>query len=661
MVRVSLTACAAVALILSMAGASHALPSRFDDYSSDDEAPSGPHWLLDERAQCWAYDSNAGAYDTITWSGVCRDGRADGPGTLTFFHRGRRFEELTGTFDAGHLEDGHVSIRWSDGSQYDGDEAGGQFNGRGRLIASDGTRYDGEWRNDRFVDSGDRSSNSDQEADEEENDVPGGSSESYVDNAPRSAEAAPSNDDVPPVQDAPEPSTPPTEGSAPPAPRPTETNRPVQAAVQRSSVSTEAKKEEAATRAPASAERAAAWTLFPGSRADLVAADGSKLALSLEEGGVLAREHTAADGTVVKSELELLGDHIGTVEDDKGDVAATFHLNGRTLSIDYADGKTDTLRANADGAWSETAQLPGEKPVETSWFPSGHVFAQEKPVSAPESVRAQPAAHHHNAPVHIAVAARVASAREDSKPLQAAVPQPAIEPQPKPADIATTDPASEAHLAEREKDSAEEASKLAQSLPRPEPKPLLHLNVKQGKHHKTRKDRRTEIAVAAPAVSAPPAPVPVPHSEAPLPAVTTVVVRNSEVHMIDGVETPPMRRSASECLTVESNGTHWGFRNNCVTDIQFAYCVMNATNRLTACGQSAVPGSVSGHGFSALVADLSLKDQNTSHQFRWIGCIGGAGEVVPRLDQADPPLGRCLHETDLPQGSEHAEARRMRN
>jgi hypothetical protein len=68
-----------------------------------------------------------------------------------------------------------------------------------------------------------------------------------------------------------------------------------------------------------------------------------------------------------------------------------------------------------------------------------------------------------------------------------------------------------------------------------------------------------------------------------------------------------------------------------------------------------VPGSVAGHGFTSLIADLSIKDGGANRSFRWVGCNGGAGEVVPRLDRADPPMGRCLHASDLP-GTERADA-----
>ena len=45
--------------------------------------------------------------------------------------------------------------------------------------------------------------------------------------------------------------------------------------------------------------------------------------------------------------------------------------------------------------------------------------------------------------------------------------------------------------------------------------------------------------------------------------------------------------------------------------------------------------------YGALMADMSLKDKDASHNFRWIACGGGAGEVIAHLDHFEPPAGRC--------------------
>jgi hypothetical protein len=104
---------------------------------------------------------------------------------------------------------------------------------------------------------------------------------------------------------------------------------------------------------------------------------------------------------------------------------------------------------------------------------------------------------------------------------------------------------------------------------------------------------------------------------------------------------PPGQHGASTCLSVESDGTHWGFRNHCGYTVQFAYCLMGG-KQLASCSDGAVAGSVAGNGFGALVADESLKETDAKHDFRWVACQGGAGEVIPHLDQIDPPSGRCV-------------------
>jgi len=100
--------------------------------------------------------------------------------------------------------------------------------------------------------------------------------------------------------------------------------------------------------------------------------------------------------------------------------------------------------------------------------------------------------------------------------------------------------------------------------------------------------------------------------------------------------------SASACLKVESDGRHWGFRNQCAFDVQFSYCLMGAGDRLTSCSGAPVAGSVAANSFGSLIADQSLRDSNADHDFRWVACSGGAGEVIAHLERSDPPAGRCV-------------------
>ncbi len=133
-----------------------------------------------------------------------------------------------------------------------------------------------------------------------------------------------------------------------------------------------------------------------------------------------------------------------------------------------------------------------------------------------------------------------------------------------------------------------------------------------------------------------------------LPATDAVEIRNSEIHLIDQpMEATPVvanlgQPGASSCLSVESDGAHWGFRNKCGYSVQYAYCTMDGRNQLTACKDGFVGGSVAANGFGVLVADQNLRALNENHDFRWVACQGGAGEVIARLDRSDPPVGRCV-------------------
>jgi hypothetical protein len=140
-----------------------------------------------------------------------------------------------------------------------------------------------------------------------------------------------------------------------------------------------------------------------------------------------------------------------------------------------------------------------------------------------------------------------------------------------------------------------------------------------------------------------------------LPPTKTVEVRDSDIHLVDqpkpeatavvataGALPKPGDIGASTCLNVESDGAYWGFRNKCGYSVQYAYCTMDGRNQLTACKDGFVGGSVAPNGFGVLIADSNLRSLNENHDFRWVACQGGAGEVIARLDKSDPPIGRCM-------------------
>ena len=861
---------------------------RSDPWDQRSSAPD-PRWLVDPRTGCMAYDSNAGQSDSISWSGECPFGRADGHGTLTFYDNGRIFEQLTGNFDAGTLEDGRVSITWADGSHYDGQERNGQFNGYGVLTNADGTRYEGQWRNDKFVSGTNYGTPNDEVAGGSGSESQGGNDQQpggppgAEGDANHSAQSGSSNG-LPPAGDMPfkmstAPSKSPQIASKPQAPNAAKPQPPAQVAAKQPS-------------APAIASAPAKWAFLIGKHPRLVAADGSKLELSVAN-GALARALKRPDGSIAKDSLVFVSETSGAVRNEKGDAVATFQLANHGVAIDYSDGSSETVSPDRTGLVS-VAEMRGEASIETRWYPEGHKFSHAerkhalkqlalrlaaqrraaakareakpearvaaqtpaqhpakpemrvaqaapaadppspivrsaiRPMLKPESIAAatdlptpgfkpglriashltrkrnveppvQVAAaepqsapataihkrHEHdasardeNAPARVAQAepekpspapapervaeatAPHASAREPAahptkhaslsakandtptarassehpsvvreadattateqqkrsatvaqQPPAAAQPAPqashvaSLTPPAKPARVTASAPEPHAPLALITPSPAVRVASAAQSAaaashaaaPAPNSSragaPVVHAAAPSSQpatrvataaapatHVETASPSNAHAAPAvplAPAVAhaattplpvqavahlaAPPAPMPaVEHlTTAPptaAPAAHVAAALPPPAHTLLPQTSPPAsRRGGSECLSIVSNGTHWGFRNNCENDIQFAYCIMNGTDRLTACGDSAVPGSVAAHGFTSLVADLSVKDGGANRSFRWVGCNGGAGEVVPRLDRADPPMGRCLHASDLPQGTERAD------
>ena len=315
----------------------------------------------------------------------------------------------------------------------------------------------------------------------------------------------------------------------------------------------------------------------------LKGADGSIVALSPIEGGI-EMALTPAGGVPQKTTFTFMNEKMGTVvEDGPGhgaNVTGFFRLTDTGVELHYADGRAETLTAGAGGG--VTAVTGGDRVSCRSWYPEGHVFseAEKKAALADYAVRLGLPVTDSEAKSGCPAAARTAAA-----PLVAPVTPPRAQ-------------------------TASIAAKPA---------------------------RNTRAASAPPGA---------------LGVITPVAVRNSPVRALDEALPPaataasaapvskPDGSDPSRCLKVESDGYNWGFRNACDFALQFSYCLVADTG-LAACGNGGAPGSVAARGFGALIADRSLSATGADHKFRWIACAGGAGEVIARLERADPPSGRC--------------------
>ena len=334
----------------------------------------------------------------------------------------------------------------------------------------------------------------------------------------------------------------------------------------------------------------------------LTGVDGSSITLTLIEGGMELQVMPSETGTggARKTTFTFMTDRMGTVVEDTGapsagsSVTGFFRLTPKGVEVRYADGRSTLLSANGDGGVQMT--LDGDTgPACRSWYPAGHSFTEAEKKAALNAYAGK---------LGLAVTASDTGCGAAAAPASATVP----------AAPATAAPV-KAHAARIET--------------RPAPARIAKASYRIGDYGKS---------------------------------VETVSVKTSDVHTIDGdapvIAVPSTREvvamvtspksgdanDASHCLKVDSDGSHWGFRNGCDFAIQFAYCMVGGDDNLTACGKdvtTSVSGSVAANSFGALMADGSLKEKYTPHNFRWVACAGGAGEVVAHLDHSEPVLGRC--------------------
>ena len=313
----------------------------------------------------------------------------------------------------------------------------------------------------------------------------------------------------------------------------------------------------------------------------LVAVDGSTVAFTAREGSVL-RTTTAPDGTMQKSVFQFLGNGLGTVTDagDPPTVSGVFRTTSDSVQVEFSDGHFETLAPLGDGLAITLKSAAGDQ-VCAAWYPQGHAFSAEERETAV-------AAYAHR----LGLPAAAAAVAHPSCTQQTAV------------------PASERR------------------------------SVPVAPRHKP--GRGQVSALAAPIAASGLQPVP---------------IKVSTVHLIDGAATRDSIDTAaagtingdepvaSNCLKVDSDGSYWGFRNHCGYAVQFAYCLLRGNDEMTSCrgdGTVSVPGSVSASGFGALFADDSLGERDVEHDFRWVGCKGGAGEVAAHLDAIEPASGHCV-------------------
>lgn len=103
-----------------------------------------PAQIIDAGNGCAVHNPNPKPGESISWSGGCRDGFANGPGTIQWFLDGRPNGQFEGTLVGGRIE-GEGVAHYPSGNRYAGTFLGGRPNGPGTLYFADGRRIDAHW------------------------------------------------------------------------------------------------------------------------------------------------------------------------------------------------------------------------------------------------------------------------------------------------------------------------------------------------------------------------------------------------------------------------------------------------------------------------------------------------------------------------------------
>jgi len=101
------------------------------------------HWIADAKG-CKVFELDSLPHESITWSGACVHGFADGEGRLQWFLKGKPNGTYTGTLSAGQLA-GTGLFEYANGARYEGGFYASEFDGQGVYTFANGNRFEGDF------------------------------------------------------------------------------------------------------------------------------------------------------------------------------------------------------------------------------------------------------------------------------------------------------------------------------------------------------------------------------------------------------------------------------------------------------------------------------------------------------------------------------------
>jgi hypothetical protein len=105
---------------------------------------------LENIPDCRVWNDEPRLNESVTWTGICRNGHTEGEGELLWYvpKEGAHEKHIyVGHMVRGKLH-GYGIYAWPDGSRYDGMWKEDNRHGKGVYTQPDGARYDGQWKND---------------------------------------------------------------------------------------------------------------------------------------------------------------------------------------------------------------------------------------------------------------------------------------------------------------------------------------------------------------------------------------------------------------------------------------------------------------------------------------------------------------------------------
>ncbi len=102
-------------------------------------------FILDQKG-CKVGNPSPKPDETVSWSGACLNGYADGKGVLQWYVSGVPSTRYEGTLHGGVLA-GQGKLTMPNGASYEGSWLAGKQDGTGVQTMPDGTRYEGQWKN----------------------------------------------------------------------------------------------------------------------------------------------------------------------------------------------------------------------------------------------------------------------------------------------------------------------------------------------------------------------------------------------------------------------------------------------------------------------------------------------------------------------------------